>query len=83
MSNDEPQFLVNPYDDPVILRIRGKASFLNSAPVKDLLDELVNRQQKFPAIFIKSKSSSIVLLDQEIVHLNEKVNELLSQPEST
>ena len=46
MSNDEPQFLVNPYDDPVILRIRGKASFLNSAPVKDLLDELVNRQQK-------------------------------------
>lgn len=46
MSNDEPQFLVNPYDDPVILRVRGKASFLNSAPVKELLDELVNRQQK-------------------------------------
>ncbi len=46
MAKDEPQFLVNPYDDPVILRVRGKASFLNSAPVKDLFDELVNKQGK-------------------------------------
>ena len=41
MPQDEPQFLVNPYDDPVIVKICGKASFLNSAPVKDLFDQMV------------------------------------------
>lgn len=43
MSQEEPQFLVNPYDDPVIVKISGKASFLNSSPVKDLFDQLVER----------------------------------------
>jgi len=41
MPQEEPQFLVNPYDEPVILKINGKASFLNSSPVKDLFDRLV------------------------------------------
>ncbi len=40
MSQDEPPFLVNPYDDPVVVKINGKASFLNSAPVKELFDRL-------------------------------------------
>ena len=43
MPQEEPQFLVNPYDDPVVLKINGKASFLNSAPVKDLFDRLVEQ----------------------------------------
>lgn len=43
MAQEEPQFLVNAYDDPVILKITGKASFLNSAPVKDLFDHLVEQ----------------------------------------
>jgi anti-sigma B factor antagonist len=43
MPKEEPQFLVNPYDDPVIVKVLGKASFLNSAPVKDLFDRLVKR----------------------------------------
>ena len=43
MPQDEPHFLVNPYDDPVIVKINGKASFLNSAPVKDLFDRLVDQ----------------------------------------
>ncbi len=43
MSQEDPQFLVNPYDDPVIVRISGKASFLNSSPVKDLFDQLVEQ----------------------------------------
>ena len=43
MSKEEPQFLVNPYDDPVIVKISGKASFLNSSPVKDFFDQLVQQ----------------------------------------
>jgi anti-anti-sigma regulatory factor len=43
MSKDEPHFLVNPYDDPVVVKINGKASFLNSSPVKDLFDQLVEQ----------------------------------------
>jgi len=43
MPLDEPQFLVNPYDDPVIVKICGKASFLNSAPVKELFDKMVEQ----------------------------------------
>ena len=41
MSQEEPQFLVNPYEDPVVVKINGKASFLNSSPVKELFDRLV------------------------------------------
>ncbi len=40
MSQEEPQFLVNPYEDPVILKINGKASFTNATPVKELFDRL-------------------------------------------
>lgn len=36
----ETQFLVNPYEDPVIVKVNGKASFLNSGPVKDLFGRL-------------------------------------------
>lgn len=43
MPNEEPQFLVNPYEDPVIVKINGKASFLNSSPVKNLFDRLVKQ----------------------------------------
>jgi len=46
MPKEEPQFLVNPYGDPVILQVRGKASFLNSAPVKELFDRLVKKQDR-------------------------------------
>lgn len=43
MAQEEPQFLVNPYDDPVVIKINGKASFLNSSPVKELFDRLVSQ----------------------------------------
>jgi len=42
MPQDEPPFLVNPYDDPVVVKISGKASFLNSGPVKELFDRLTS-----------------------------------------
>lgn len=52
MPQDEPHFLVNPYDDPVIVKITGKASFLNSGPVKDLFDRLVDQgKQRFVVDF--------------------------------
>ena len=43
MPQDDPHFLVNPYDDPVIVKINGKASFLNSGPMKDLFERLVDQ----------------------------------------
>jgi anti-sigma B factor antagonist len=46
MPQEEPQFLVNPYDDPVVVKITGKASFLNSAPVKDLFERLVEQGRR-------------------------------------
>ncbi|MEX0332319.1 MAG: STAS domain-containing protein [Puniceicoccaceae bacterium] len=42
MTQDDAQFLVNPYDDPVIVTIKGKASFLNSSPMKELFDQLLS-----------------------------------------
>lgn len=46
MSQDDPHFLVNPYDDPVVVKINGKASFLNSAPMKDLFERLVEQGKR-------------------------------------
>ncbi len=46
MQKEEPQFLVNPYGDPVMIQVHGKASFLNSAPVKELFDRLVMQGKK-------------------------------------
>lgn len=43
MSSEEPHFLVNPYDDPVVVKIHGKASFLNSNPMKELFDQLTEQ----------------------------------------
>ncbi len=43
MAQEEPHFLVNPYEDPVVVKIIGKASFLNSAPVKELFDHLLEQ----------------------------------------
>ena len=41
MQIEEPLFLVNPYNDPIVVKIVGKASFQNSGPVKALFDKLV------------------------------------------
>jgi anti-sigma B factor antagonist len=43
MPSEEPHFLVNPYDDPVVVKINGKASFLNSNPMKELFDQLTEQ----------------------------------------
>ena len=46
MAQEDPHFLVNPYEDPVVVKINGKASFLNSSPVKELFDQLTDQGRK-------------------------------------
>lgn len=47
MSDDsQPCYLVDPYSDPVVLRIQGKASYLNCAPVSKLFKEIINGDTK-------------------------------------
>lgn len=43
MAQEEPNFLVNPYDDPVVVKIHGKASFLNSSPIKEVFEQLTEQ----------------------------------------
>lgn len=39
----KPTFLVNAYTDPVLVRIDGRASFVNSGGLKDFIAELVRQ----------------------------------------
>ncbi|MBA4138457.1 MAG: anti-sigma factor antagonist [Opitutus sp.] len=39
----KPTFLVNAYADPVLVRIEGRASFVNSASLKDFVAEMVRQ----------------------------------------
>lgn len=49
----EPVFLVNPYTEPVILRINGRATYLNSSPVSDFFQRLVKAgKRKFIVDFL-------------------------------
>ena len=42
-GNTRTSFLVNAYEDPVFLRIVGKASYLNCTPVSEFFDEMIAR----------------------------------------
>ncbi|MEO0794601.1 MAG: STAS domain-containing protein [Verrucomicrobiota bacterium] len=39
-ETESPVFLVDAYSEPVLLKIQGRASFLNCAPVRDLFDRV-------------------------------------------
>ncbi|WP_309381296.1 STAS domain-containing protein [Cerasicoccus frondis] len=39
-DSESPVFLIDAYSEPVILRIHGRASFLNCAPVRDFFDRV-------------------------------------------
>jgi anti-anti-sigma regulatory factor len=41
MPASETHFLVNPYNDPVMVRVVGKATFHNSAPLRDFFERMV------------------------------------------
>ena len=40
-DNDTPVFLVDGYSDPALLRIQGRASYLNCAPVSDFFKHML------------------------------------------
>lgn len=40
-NKEQPVFWVDAYSDPVLLRIDGRASFLNAAPVRELFEQVI------------------------------------------
>jgi anti-sigma B factor antagonist len=42
-TNVKPVFLVDPYADPVVVRIEGRASFMNSGSLKDFFTEVLRQ----------------------------------------
>lgn len=45
-DSTKPVFLVDAYADPVVVRIDGRASFLNSGSLKDFLAEMVKQGKR-------------------------------------
>jgi anti-anti-sigma regulatory factor len=46
MPDKAPAFLVNPYVDPVVIRINGRADFLNSGPLREFFAMLVGQGRR-------------------------------------
>jgi len=46
MSDKAPAFLVNPYIDPVVIRINGRADYLNSGPLREFFAMLVGQGRR-------------------------------------
>lgn len=42
-DSSQPVFLVDAYADPLVVRIEGRASFLNSAGLKDFFSEMIRQ----------------------------------------
>ena len=42
----EPLFAVSAYSDPVVMRINGRASYLNSAPASDFFEHMLGRGKR-------------------------------------
>lgn len=53
----KPAFLVDAYSDPVVVRIEGRASFLNSAAVKDFLATMIAQGKRRFAVDFKACAS--------------------------
>jgi anti-anti-sigma regulatory factor len=45
-DNAKPVFLVDAYADPVLVRIEGRASFMNSASLKDFFGEMTRQGRR-------------------------------------
>lgn len=57
MPREDTSFLVNPYNDPVVVKVIGRASFKNSAPMKSFFERLVERGKKRFVIDFKDCSA--------------------------
>ena len=53
----KPVFLVDAYADPVVVRIDGRASFLNSAALKDFFTAMIAQEKTRFAVDFKSCAS--------------------------
>ena len=52
----KPVYLVDAYSDPVLVRIEGRASFQNSACLRDFITEMIQRgkaqlRHRFPPLY--------------------------------
>jgi anti-sigma B factor antagonist len=56
-DSSKPAFLVDAYSDPVVVRIEGRASFLNSAAVKDFLATMIAQGKRRFAVDFKACAS--------------------------
>lgn len=45
-DNAKPTFLVDAFSDPVLIRIEGRASFQNSASIRDFISEMIRQGKK-------------------------------------
>ncbi len=45
-SSSGPVFLVNPYSEPVLVRIQGRANYLNCSPLADFLKQMMNEGKR-------------------------------------
>jgi anti-anti-sigma regulatory factor len=46
MAQEAPVFLVNPYSDPVVIRINGRANYLNSNPLREFFTLIIGQGRK-------------------------------------
>ena len=46
MPDETPVFLVNPYSEPVVIRINGRANYLNSGPLREFFSMLTAQGRK-------------------------------------
>lgn len=45
-NGQKPHFLVNPYSDPVIVKIDGRANYLNCAPLSEFFNTMIHGQER-------------------------------------
>lgn len=45
-AQQEAEYLVNAYSDPIVIRINGRAGYMNAAPLKDFLHSMIDRGQR-------------------------------------
>jgi anti-anti-sigma factor len=59
----KPVFLVDPYSDPVVVRIDGRANFQNSACLRDFVAEMIHqRKSRFVVDFLNCSSMDSTFL---------------------
>jgi anti-sigma B factor antagonist len=59
----KPVYLVDPYSDPVVIRIEGRASFLNSASLRDFVTQMLKSgKTRFVIDFLRCTSMDSTFL---------------------